>query len=84
MTKRNSTYQGYTLAEAQSELETWKEAKRAAATGKSYMLGSRMLTRYSLVEINDQIKYFAGVVDKLGNSTTSASGLTKVLARRRR
>ena len=29
------TYRGYTLSEAQSELQVWKAAKRYAAVGKS-------------------------------------------------
>lgn len=63
------TYKGYTLPEAQKELELWKEAKRAAATGKSYQIGSRMLTRYNLAEINREIGEFAGIVDVLSGAS---------------
>jgi hypothetical protein len=75
------TYRGYTLEEAKAELELWKKAKRAAATGKSYAIGSRNLTRYDLAEINREIDRFADIVDAL---TTGRGGLIKVLARQPR
>jgi len=79
---RERTYKGYTLAEARKELENWKEAKRAAATGKSYQIGSRMLTRFSLAEINREIDKFAEIIDVL--SGVSGGGPVFVQARMRR
>lgn len=76
------TYKGYTLAEARAELEAWKEAKRAAATGKSYTIGRRALTRYDLVEINREIAFFGEIVDTL--SSGRGGGLRSVLARQPR
>lgn len=76
---KKRTYKGYDLTEAQKELELWKEAKRAAATGKSYQIGSRMLTRYNLTEINREIGEFASIVDVL----SGASGGSPVLVRAR-
>ncbi len=76
---KERTYKGYTLAEAKKELELWKEAKRAAATGKSYQMGSRMLTRYSLAEINREIADFGNIVDVL----SGASGGSPVFVRAR-
>lgn len=35
----------------------WKAAYRAAATGKSYAIGSRTLTRYDLSEIRKQLEW---------------------------
>ena len=74
-------YRGYTLEQAKAELELWKEAKRAAATGKSYTLGSKQLTRYSLAEINREIDRFAEIVDALTSGRTSP---VKVYARQPR
>ena len=54
-------YKGYTLEEAQNSLQQWKAAKAAAATGKSYKIGSRELTRYNLGEIDKQISFFADI-----------------------
>lgn len=59
------TYRGYTLSEAQSELQVWKTAKRYAAVGKSYSIGTRSLTRYDLDEINREIAFFSDVVTAL-------------------
>ena len=79
---RHRTYQGYTLDEARKALESWKEAKQAAATGKSYQISGRMLTRYNLSEINREINKFAEIVDVL--SGASGSGPVLVQARMRR
>lgn len=73
-------YKGYTLPEAEQELELWKEARRAAATGKQYQLGSQMLTRYELPQIEAQIAEFADIVDVL--SGASGGGPVLVTARR--
>ncbi len=35
----------------------WKAAYKAAATGKSYSIGARTLTRYDLSEIRDQLEW---------------------------
>ena len=59
------TYRGYTLSEAQSELQVWKAAKRYAAVGKSYTVG----TRYDLDEINREIAFFSDIVDTLGGAS---------------
>ncbi len=73
------SYKGYSLAEAQAELALWKEAKRAAATGKSYTIGSRALTRYDLAEINREIAFFTDVCEVLTSSRRR--GPVKVQAR---
>lgn len=79
---KERTYKGYTLAEAKKELELWKEAKRAAATGKSYQMGSRMLTRYSLAEINREIDNFADIVDVLSGSSGGSPVFVRARMRR--
>lgn len=76
------TYHGYTLDEARQELSLWKEAKRAAATGKSYQLGSRQLTRQDLAEIDRQISFFAKAIDSLSAGTSG--GPVRAVARMRR
>jgi hypothetical protein len=81
MSTTHITYRGYTLDEARAELELWKAAKRAAATGKAYTIGSRSLTRYDLSEINAEIDKLAGIVDAL---SSGRSGPIKVQARQPR
>jgi hypothetical protein len=75
------TYRGYTLEEARAELELWKEAKRAAATGKAYTIGTKQLTRYDLAEINKEIDRYTEIVDALAGGRTSP---VKVYARQSR
>jgi hypothetical protein len=75
------TYRGYTLDEARAELELWKEAKRAAATGKAYTIGSKQLSRYDLAEINREIGLFTEIVNAL---STGRSSPVKVYARQSR
>lgn len=72
---------GYTLKEAQEELEVWKDAKRNAATGKSYQIAGRSLTRYDLSEINREIEFFSGIINSFH---LGSSGPIRVIARMRR
>lgn len=43
----------------------WKKAYKAAATGKSYTISGRALTRYDLPEIRGQLEYLQGQLDAL-------------------
>lgn len=40
------------------KLKTWMAAEDAIATGQSYQIGTRMLTRASLKQVQDQIEYW--------------------------
>lgn len=42
------------------KLNTWLEAEEAVATGQSYQIGNRMLTRADLKQIREQMEYWAG------------------------
>ena len=44
----------------EQKLNTWLEAEESVATGQSYQIGTRMLTRASLKEIRQQMEYWAG------------------------
>lgn len=39
-------------------LELWLKAEAAVATGQSYQIGGRSLTRANLAEIREQIKFW--------------------------
>ncbi len=41
------------------KLKTWMAAEDAIATGQSYQIGTRMLTRASLKQVREQIEYWA-------------------------
>lgn len=74
-------YRGYTLEEAEAELTLWKNAKRAAATGQSYTIDGRQLTRQHLSAINAEIDRFTAIVDALSGH---GAGPVFVTARMRR
>ena len=41
------------------KLDTWLAAEEAVATGQSYQIGNRMLTRADLKQIRNQMEYWA-------------------------
>lgn len=47
---------------AQEHLSLWLEAEAAIATGQSYQIGSRSLTRANLTEVRKTIDYWASKV----------------------
>ena len=44
----------------ETKLKTWLDAEEAVATGQSYQIGTRMLTRADLKQIREQMEYWAG------------------------
>lgn len=40
------------------KLKTWLAAEEAIATGQSYQIGTRMLTRASLKEVREEMEYW--------------------------
>jgi hypothetical protein len=62
---------GITLAQAETQLAAWLAASSAVATGQSYSIAGRSLSRVDAGEIRDQITYWDGKVRSL---TASASG----------
>lgn len=40
------------------KLKTWLAAEEAVATGQSYQIGTRMLTRADLKQIREQMEYW--------------------------
>lgn len=43
----------------QKKLNTWLAAEEAVATGQSYQIGTRMLTRADLKQIREEMEYWA-------------------------
>ena len=48
----------FTKEICQKKLNTWLAAEEAIATGQSYQIGSRMLTRADLASVRKQIDYW--------------------------
>lgn len=44
----------------QQKLNTWLAAEEAIATGQSYQIGSRLLTRADLKQVREEMEYWAG------------------------
>lgn len=55
----------WTLDEAKEYLAMWIKAEQAVATGQSYKIGSRSLTRASLSEIASRIRYWQSEVERI-------------------
>ena len=56
------------LADAQTALSAWVAADLAVATGQSYSIGNRTLTRADAGEITDKIAYWSRVEAQLQRS----------------
>lgn len=55
----------WTLEEAKDMLDRWIEAEKAVATGQSYKIGTRSLTRASVSEIKKQIAYWRNEISRI-------------------
>lgn len=58
-----------TIDEARENLEMWLEAEKAVATGQSYKIGTRSLTRANLSDIAARIKYWRNELEQLESGT---------------
>ena len=48
----------FTKELCQQKLNTWIAAEESVATGQSYQIGTRMLTRANLKEIREEMEYW--------------------------
>lgn len=55
------------LQEARENLRLWMNAEKAVATGQSYKIGTRSLTRASLSDIVARINYWQNEIERLEN-----------------
>ena len=53
------------LQTAKLHLQSWLEADLALATGKSYKIGSRNLTRIDVQEVKERIQFWSNEVERL-------------------
>ena len=61
-----------TIEEAQETLRLWLDAERAVATGQSYKIGTRSLTRANLADIRESILFWRREIDRLEAKHTGA------------
>lgn len=55
----------------QQKLNTWLAAEEAVATGQSYQIGTRMLTRADLKQIREEMEYWAGKLSEAEAAETA-------------
>lgn len=55
----------WTLEVARTHLNAYLEADLALATGKSYKIGSRNLTRIDVQEVKERIQFWSNEVERL-------------------
>lgn len=70
-----------TIEEARAKLHMWLEAEAAVATGQSYKIGSRSLTRASLSDIRQQINFWRNEVAKLESGRGSGARVMRAVPR---
>lgn len=58
----------WTLAQAQAKVDEWMAAETKVAEGQSYMIAGRAMTRADLGEIREQLKFWAGEVNRLSTA----------------
>ncbi len=61
---------GITLAQAEAQLSTWISASTAVASGQSYAIGTRQLTRVDAAEIREQLQFWDAKVKELSRGTS--------------
>jgi len=67
---------GITLVQAETQLAAWLAADTAVATGQSYSIGGRSLTRANAKEIRENITYWNAWVEKLTRGGIRLVGAT--------
>ena len=67
---------GITLAQANTQLTSWLAADTAVATGQSYSIGGRSLTRANAKEIRDNITLWDKHVKRLTRGGIRVRGAT--------
>lgn len=69
------------LAQATAQLQLWIDADASTATGQSYTINGRTLTRANATEITTKIQYWSSVESQLQRVANGKSGMNVSLAR---
>lgn len=70
-----------TIDEARANLQMWLEAEKAVATGQSYQIGTRRLTRASLSDITERIRYWRTELERLENGRGAGASVFRAVPR---
>lgn len=69
---------GITLAQAEAQLQVWMDASTAVASGQSYTIADRSLTRADARAIQQQIQYWDQKVKALSRGGIKVRGATPI------
>lgn len=72
---------GITLAQAEAQLAAWIEADTKVASGQSYEIAGRRLTRADAGEITNKIEYWNGKVQTLSQAASGRSRARTMVVR---
>lgn len=72
---------GITLAQAEAQLATWIDADTKVASGQSYEIAGRRLTRADAAEITGKIEYWNNKVISLTQSVQGRSRARTMVVR---
>lgn len=67
---------GITLAQAEAQLASWLAADTACASGQSYSIAGRVLTRANAAEIRNNITYWDNMTKRLARGGVRIRGGT--------
>lgn len=71
----------WTLAEARAHLAAWLAADTAVASGQSYQIGSRSLTRADVARIAERIAFWRGEVERLESNRGAGMRIMRAVPR---
>lgn len=71
----------WTVQQARENLDLWLEAERTVATGQSYRIGTRSLTRASLREIRERIQFWRAELARLESGRGPGLRVMRVVPR---
>lgn len=71
----------WTLLEAKENLQVWVNASLAVATGQSYKIGRRELTRANLSEIKKMIDFWRAEVSRLESGRKGGARILRAIPR---
>ena len=69
---------GITLEQAEAKLSTWMDADDKVASGQSYSIAGRSLTRADAAEISNKIEFWDRQVKRLSRGGIRVRGATPV------
>ena len=70
-----------TIDEARENLYMWLDAEKAVATGQSYKIGTRSLTRANLSDIVKRIEFWRNELERLENGDSRGARVLRAVPR---